>query len=568
MNAASWLTRARHPLLWVAVLSGGMVGLVLPAGIGVMNDDFGYLGSVIETLRHGRPWTDDWLEPWSASLAALSALAFRLTGSFQFAIQGVQVACAVAAAVGAFLLFRGRGLSSRASFVGALLGLSCPALLWKSTEYTGMVLYVPCLLWAAWAAGERRWLVFFIFWLAGVSTRQSAVAWLALPCWALLSGVRRPAGDKSWVRPALTLGAALLALGVLSAVMNRTQSQRMITDHLWQQAHYPAAWRNIIIGLGIWAAYSGIGALLLGVGPPGLERARLYPGRMLCLLGLGVGAFTFLDHFPILFFEHGSFGGWPGQLYAHLLMAGSIAGWALVRFSLRWDLLLAALAGLCLVVLRPHVWDYYYADIALFAFLGVAPPRTGPAPETRLVWPVPAVAAAVVTLAVFHLCFACQIKSRVDRDWAAVVLSEKALRAGRIEPVELGHAPYGFIGWHLHRHFVRHEGANDADVGGFMRYLRPGAIELRRSPVRFWSDSRSLGPLPEADRPRIIQSEIFRVGWLWYQRTSLLRPERNPTSPAPLNLDGSAYQPRRFPLNDQEWAEDLARARLPGSAGE
>ena len=76
--------------LWVAAAYGLLIYLILPPEVMVVNDDFGYLRSVIETLRHGRPWTGEWLEPWSASLAVLSALLFKVTGSVHTATYGLQ----------------------------------------------------------------------------------------------------------------------------------------------------------------------------------------------------------------------------------------------------------------------------------------------------------------------------------------------------------------------------------------------------------------------------------------------------------------------------------------------
>jgi hypothetical protein len=51
-----------------ALAFGGLIVLTLPALVVVFNDDFGYLRSMLHTIRHARPWTDDWLEPWAASL--------------------------------------------------------------------------------------------------------------------------------------------------------------------------------------------------------------------------------------------------------------------------------------------------------------------------------------------------------------------------------------------------------------------------------------------------------------------------------------------------------------------
>src|SRR4051812_26302714 len=76
---------------------GLLIWLLLPSGVIAINDDFGYLRSVIQTIQHGRPWTDDWLEPWAASLSLFAGLLFRATGSFSFAIHGLLAGLAGAA---------------------------------------------------------------------------------------------------------------------------------------------------------------------------------------------------------------------------------------------------------------------------------------------------------------------------------------------------------------------------------------------------------------------------------------------------------------------------------------
>jgi hypothetical protein len=158
-----WTPEGSQPALWLAVGFGAFLYVMLPAGVTVMNDDFGYLGSVIETIQRGRPWTDEWLEPWSGSLAAFSALGFKLTGSFLIATQGLQAVYAAGAAALTYLLFRTLGLAVRESVIAAVLALSFPTLLWKFIEFTSMTVYLPCLLGAMWAAGQRRWWWFFLF---------------------------------------------------------------------------------------------------------------------------------------------------------------------------------------------------------------------------------------------------------------------------------------------------------------------------------------------------------------------------------------------------------------------
>jgi len=82
---------SRDSLILVLIAIGASLSLwaMLPDGVVVLNDDFGYLRSVLLTAAKGRPWTDDWLEPWAASLSCISALIFKVSGSFRLATQGL-----------------------------------------------------------------------------------------------------------------------------------------------------------------------------------------------------------------------------------------------------------------------------------------------------------------------------------------------------------------------------------------------------------------------------------------------------------------------------------------------
>lgn len=537
---------------------GILVFLVLPRGVTVMNDDFGYLGSIIETLHHHRPWTDDWLEPWSASLATISAALYAISGSFQLATQGIQVICALAAFAGAYALCRAREIGSGASIVISILGLTHPTLLWKSIEYTAVALYIPCLLWAIWAAHRRHWGVFYLAWAIAFASRQSAITWLALPLLEVIQAWPSKKGKVALSPPALVLWGAIIAYVALSAGMNHTQSQRMITEHILDKVKFVTSFRNFSIAVSVYAVFSGLGALILKWRNDGLSTARNIPHRIIALLVLGVGLFTFVEHSPGLFAEHQIFEGWSGRMYTNITIAAGLAGWLLFRFTIRWELLVASIAAGLLVSLRREVWDYYYLDVAIFAFFSISLPRSKE-PTEMLTHP-PRVVGIVCALifSAFHLWFVFEQKLRVDRDYAVCVTTEKALRANEIDVCDIGYAPYGFIGWQLHRHFVEHEGKEDPDIGGFMRYQRSGAAELRFSPMRFWRDSKSLSPLGGEIGQRVIRSEIFRVGWLWNQRVTILKPTSvEQIQPARLAFDRSRYHPRLFPLTNQEWRQHV-----------
>lgn len=547
---------------WVTVLRitsgfGLFLFLFLPTGVPVMNDDFGYLASTIETIRRFRPWTDDWLEPWSASLSVFSAAAYKLTGSFLAATQGLQAALAAIGATFAYLLFHARGFSIKQGAFAAIALLSFPSLLWKLTEYTSMVVYIPCLLGAIWAADKRRWDLFFICWLVAVSSRQSAVVWLFIPLTAgLRAWLKHPDERPAWLKPAaVSLGSALVFV-LLAKSMNHTQAQAMITDHLLERASLSASLRNGTTGACILALSVGVGALLFHSRSTGPDTSRWsQPGRTVMVLGLAACIYTFLTPSLQLYFEHASFRGWFGQLYLNLLIGAGLAGLCAGRFSVRWELLSCSVAALGLVCLRTDVWDYYYTDIALFSLFAVIRPRHATGADSAEFQSSDSLmnrTFLIVSLGC-HLLFAFELKCRLDRDYAGSVVAEEALHRGELDVLDIGAMSYGFIGWQLHRHFVAHDGKNDPDIGGFMRYLQQPAAESRLSRMRFWADSKSLAPIQGEDETRVIGSKVFRVGWFWHQRYTLLKPAIVPTSGPALNFNRADYHPRRLPLTDDEW---------------
>ncbi|MFT3830516.1 MAG: hypothetical protein QM691_12515 [Opitutaceae bacterium] len=529
---------------------GLLVYGTLPSGVAALNDDFGYLRSVIETLQRGRPWTDDWLEPWAASLSALSAVVFKLTGSFLAATQGVAALCAAGAAGAAAVLWRARGAGRDGALVLALLLLSFPTLFWKTIEFTGMVLYLPGLLWAIWAAERRRWGLFFIAWALACASRQSAVAWLVIPLGVGAVALRR---GEAWRKPGLVLVGGAGWLAVLSWGMNHTAAQRLITGSWWQRADIADAGRNLVMGSAVLGAMLGIGWFIQGC----LSRRWAVPATR-PLQTLGIMATTALllvgvNRVGRMYFEHECFAGLAGAIQVAACGAIAVTGWLTVRGRIAPELLLASFSSLALVALRPAVWDYYFVDVALFALFAARIPATGEPVRAGEVWP------RVLGVSCCAFVLAMQARSlwitkcRVDRDYAFGCVAEAALRRGGLGADELAGLPHGFQGWHLHPHYAAHEGAGSADIGGFIHYIREGAVELRQSPLRFWPDSRSLRPLAGEAAGRVLGSRVSRVGWIWHQRFSLLRA-REGIRPTKLVLALGRYRRLQFPLTDAEWA--------------
>ena len=219
----------RHGI-WIAgaVLGAAMVWLCLPDRVIAMDDDFWYLRSVVETLRRGRPWTDEGLSPWAASWSVLTAAIFRVGGSFSVAVHGALTLAGAMAGAGLAGSLNFRGLAGwRALWVTALV-LAVPSVWFMHLMFTSVALSMGCYWMAVWLADRRHWAGFFAVWAIGLASRQSAVAWMAMPAWLWLVEWRRSGMRGPFHRPLRPLTAVLAGSLVWFAVLhggtNKTQS--------------------------------------------------------------------------------------------------------------------------------------------------------------------------------------------------------------------------------------------------------------------------------------------------------------------------------------------------------
>ncbi len=564
--------RGREGLLFlgVAIAFGLLVWAILPAWPIAMNDDFGYLRSVIETIRHGRPWTDDFLEPWSLSLVAVSAAIFKATGSMYWATIALQTVLSAVSCWLACRIARDRGFGPFASAGIALILLTFPTVIWKQVEYTAMVVYLPCLLAALWCAGRERWAGFFLAWAVAVASRQGAVAWLALP---VLAGAAAALREKTIARlrvPALLVIAAAVWFLLLRTFANETHAQRYLTSQLLARLSLPTVWMNLKIGLWVLAVATGCAALLLRLlrPQPGEPRPGTVYRVATAAVALGLLAtLPLVANSILLSFEHPFFENVWAVSYLRSLVVAAAVGWLLAPPSFRVAFLGAALAALLLTSLRAELWDYYLVDAALLAFFAVRSRSAGTAAEiprpVRLRWLGPALGGALVLgIIVLQVRATGPLRQTVDQRTAACSVLEKAMRAGWMQPTELPDVPFGFAGWHLLPHYLAHEGKTSTDLGGFGIYVAKDVVsimiqDLNRSELR--AQRKMKLPLDPAHP----FSEIHPRGWFRWARYTLDRPAGS--RPADVPLDPNAYRYERFPLNDAEWRE-LARSASANSS--
>ena len=537
----------------VACLYGAFVFAALPTLVLVVNDDFGYLQSIVGTMHRGRPWTDDWLEPWAASLSVLSALIVKISGSFRAATSGAQGAFAALALAGAAGLFHARGLSAARSLLIALVVVTFPTVFLKQVEFTGTALYIPCLLWAMWAAERRRWLVFLAIWTIAVATRQSALAWLALPAWSALVSWRTAPARREWLVPAAAVVGAGAIFAVLSLTMNHTHAHRMITDRLSSTFDPTIAAMIVATGLTIAVGFFGLGAAVVSARNSAVARSPYWHLRAIVAIASAALVFVAFPARMVLPEQHSNGFAHNFETYFAFLLIVAAAGWTLPALSVRWSHVLAASAALGLLAIRGRSWDYYFLDVAAFAFfapMAAAVVRSTALPRRSV--GVAAVTAAVGLLVGHHARAAFDTKRSLDHAAALISLAEPSLRDGRLEPEDVGFAPFGFAGWTLYPYFVANDGRDDPGIGNFVGYERPGAVDVRTAPPFRGEEPLVSRTLVHPDDPALIATGLFRVGWFWHQRVAILHGSGD-RQPALLTIDRSRYSPTPFPLNDTEW---------------
>lgn len=540
-------------ILFASLAYGLFVHLILPAEVVAVNDDFGYLRSVIATLQHGRPWTDAWLEPWAASFSSLAALLYTVTGHFHFATYGLLALLAATSFAATTLLSLNRQFSLRSALGFSTVLLTFPTFFWKEIEFTSLALYLPCLLFALWAVEKKRWLVFLVVWLLALASRQSALVWGVAPCLLFLRDLFLRAEKKDrvkWFTPVLMLLAGGGAFFLLSRGMNVTHSQTLLTRPVFASIDATGALRSASIGGVVFLIAAGLGAFFRQVRAPFTSWRRPIVIVAIALLALPL---LFTDPHTWLWFEHEGFNGVSGLWYFRLMIVLAAVGWMSAGTRLQFMPAAWALACLAPVCLRPQLWDYYLIEVAVLGFFAAtqtaasAPAGSRQRDWRQLAWFMP-----LVLCLFLHLGFALSLKAWLDRSRLLNETAELALRAGTLRPDELNFLPFGSIGWRWHPYFTRHEGRTSQDIAGFQGYIKPGAVDVGygfSQPLHLWPQFRHV---PPADRSRLIVSGEGRFLWVFKAGAYFLRAEEERTGTASLAFPANPPH-ESFPLNNQEW---------------
>jgi hypothetical protein len=557
------------PGLLAMFLMGWGVWLLLPGMVITMDDDFWYLRSVVQTIQKGRPWTDEWLTPWGASATSLAAGIYQVTGSFKFAIHLQLAGAAAMAGLGLVLFLKRQGIAAVPSVMAALLVLLAPTVLFMFLMFTGVAVYMACLWWCLWLADRRQWVWFLLPWAVALASRQSALAWLALPGCALLREawlMRRGSGVSTAVLRLLgVLGVAVAVFLTLKFGMNHTAAQAMIVGRLGGELLREHHLMPLMLGGLFWLAGMGMASLLRL--PRALVKgsAPAWPRWVAAVLLAAAGAFG------ARFFQQHSqnthtcysdaFSLWCFPLLGAVL--GAALGLAGQRP--RVDASLVALGSVLLVALYGGRFDYYYYDAlccgiaAGFPFLRQSHPEPAPShPAGRRVFALTAVIAMG-----WHQRSAVRLASDQEYHAAVVTLYEKAIRSGALPPGRVGMASFGYLGWLFQDYYNKHEGSRNPVLGGFCRYAQswdnykgtgivtvlPKSLKPLRGLIPTHNPA-SLRKAEDVTDAAVLHRSLPGSDPIEYT----LRTSRNPGPVAnSYPLDPTQYQHIPFPLTDAEW---------------
>jgi hypothetical protein len=565
-SASAWI------LGLVAVLFGLAVWLALPRMVIVMDDDFWYLKSVVETFQRGRPWTAEWLTPWGATSSMLVAGLTWLTGSFSFGVHFYLALSGATACLGMAAYLRASGGSLVKSAVLPWLVLGTPTVFFMLLMFTSVAIYLACLWWCLFFAKRRLWGWFFVVWGVGFASRQSAIVWMTIPAWEWLmmwwqrrnEVFRR--GSEGWKFLAMLAGGAVM-LAVMKWGMNETHGQKAVLSTIADQLTPKSLWRPMTLGMLSILTGLGLGLLLRPGGQVRPNPTRWLLAAVLMPAGAALGVWAKGQ----MIGTHAVYGDqvstWGFAVWG--VLAG--AGLALRAGVPSMGLIATALGSVLLVSLYAGVFDYYYIDAFFFSIaagLAARPQGGDKVVRASVRWQ-----GAMLLLVIFVAQGAwngrgyVRMKYAQDRYAAILELAERNVRAGRLDIQETGFAGFGYSGWKLENHFRENEGKDISSIAGFVEYSRPfmwngetGTGVITTYPKSFkryrqWLPSHNAKGLSDPSTA-VEQIDQIERPLLWcYKATFALRKVPSPT----LSSGLSGYRDERFPLNDQEWWEWLHR---------
>lgn len=576
-SVSPWKTRAI-----CAFLFGCIIWMVLPEVVVSYDDDFAYLRSVVETIQRGRPWTYEWLTPWAASLSVLVAGLFKVTGSMSFAVHFSLALAAAMAFFGLTAILQKHDVKGWRSALLSLMLLCLPSVFFMHLMFTSVALYMGCLWLCAWLGMERRWGWFFVFWCIGISSRQSAITWLALPGWVVLTDVwqhrRIRFGESSVMRPLLVQIAGLITVAGLMLGMNKTSGQQTTFSGMSDFFNSARLLPPIAMGTASLIAGFGLGGLADFLRPQKYSKRWGGGSWLIAFLAAAGGAFAALAFREWVSASHSCYRDDISHAYFAVLGALSGVGLLMIPKRPRGETLIVAMGAFALLLIYGGVFDYYYNDLLFWGFLTTLAPLPMAIEEGLHVTLAPGLKATFVAAILFimgvNLRWVVRFRYEGDRATAVIRLYETALRSGKVTPDIIGQDTFGHYGWLMEDYHRAHDRSPHYSLGEFMNYgqnwdgktgtgiVTEVSKKLRK--VREWLPSHNSTSLVKSEKKSILHQLEVPVLWgLYSVRYAIAQvPRRMGDGPPQLPFVPSDYRLNLFPLNDAEWRDYIQGKEL------
>lgn len=538
----SFLVKAyRSPQIFL-VLFVCLNSLVLPKQLILKNDDFGYLDSVVRSLREGQLVVSDFLEPFAITLTFLSSLSYHLTQNLWLATYGLLLIIQIALWFVIFSLSREyfTRMHAAALTTGLLL---FPLIFGKLHEFTSVPLYWTFFFAFILCWPKRPWLACLCFVLA-FGCRQSAVTLLVLPFLSLFDG-------RKYLTPMLVIMVGLLACAFITLSLEPSFAQLNLTHKMGELFQWSVFLRSLCAFSLFAFAGAGI-AHVLGSGF-NIERPSLWFAGMIVL----VSGAVLKPWNSWLGTDMTYLGAVPGAqilVYVGLTFFACLAPTRLT--SLRLNFVLLAMAMIGLPSLRGAVWDYYGVEIALVGALCVTSSATTSIRFPRVL------ANGLAIYAVACLIYAGSLWRFHDLIALKTRLYEEAQRRGAITLHEVSRAPFGYTGWKLFDAMVKLQKDSQQFHGlaAFLCEINEQASLIESRPLPFATVQNCEGA-PESSL-RIVATVQGRI--LWKTETlDLLVPCSYDIPKQTMSqclASGQLLETKIFPLNKQEWNQWIQEA--------
>lgn len=509
---------------------------VLPGQLILKNDDFGYLDSVVRSLKEAHLVTSDFLEPFAITLTLLSSLLYRLSHNLWFATYGLLFTTHVLLWWVVLLLARRYWTEKYSGFLATGL-LFCPLVFGKLHEFTSVPLYwlFFCVFVLCWP--RRSWLACASLILA-FGCRQSAMTLLVLPLFSIIT--------KNSTRTSLSiLAVALASCMAITVNMDPSFAQQHTTHRLFKNFEWLAFFR-CLLAFSLFALAGAGAANALQLINHGLWRKRWKVGLFLLLYFIILQPWN-----PWLGLDMTYLGAVP---HAQLLMFLGLASLAFFvpthRTALRPQFILLALAMIFLPSLRGAVWDYYGVEIALIGALSVR----FKASEWK--WNPIILKAGAVIYFIPCLVYAVSLSRFHDLMYLRIKLYEEAERSHRITLHEMSRASFGYAGWKVFDSMVKWR-EEDGQFHGLAAFF----CEINEQASLIEEDLSNLPVVKECDG---LQENAYRViaavqgKVLGRNKTLSLLVSCSYQIPSKslsqCLATGQALETKKFPLSNAEWS--------------